>query len=132
MLNERIQNLRALDSALRKAQEYLITLVPTTPCSEFEQKFQQMGLERGWGDNAERFSDMINLLLDLLDAPAPCTLKTFLSRIPLVFNVVIISPHGYFAQENVLGFPDAGGQVNSLPNYSESLPFSVLTIRLII
>lgn len=111
MLNERIQNLRALDSALRKAQEYLITLVPTTPCSEFEQKLQQMGLERGWGDNAEKVLDMINLLLDLLDAPAPCTLKKFLGRIPLVFNVVILSPHGYFAQENVLGFPDTGGQV---------------------
>ena len=32
-------------------------------------------------------------------------------RIPMVFNVVIMSPHGYFGQANVLGLPDTGGQV---------------------
>jgi sucrose synthase len=32
-------------------------------------------------------------------------------EIPMVFNVVILSPHGYFAQANVLGYPDTGGQV---------------------
>jgi sucrose synthase len=31
----------------------------------------------------------------------------------MVFNVVILSPHGYFAQANVLGYPDTGGQVES-------------------
>jgi sucrose synthase len=29
----------------------------------------------------------------------------------MVFNVVILSPHGYFGQANVLGMPDTGGQV---------------------
>lgn len=29
----------------------------------------------------------------------------------MVFNVVILSPHGYFGQANVLGLPDTGGQV---------------------
>ncbi|AQL01409.1 Sucrose synthase 1 [Zea mays] len=29
----------------------------------------------------------------------------------MMFNVVILSPHGYFAQSNVLGYPDTGGQV---------------------
>lgn len=28
---------------------------PETPFSEFEHKFQEIGLERGWGDNAERW-----------------------------------------------------------------------------
>ncbi|QHO11904.1 Sucrose synthase [Arachis hypogaea] len=37
--------------------------------------------------------------------------KTFFGRIPMVFNVVILSPHGYFAQDNVLGYPNTGGQV---------------------
>ncbi|CAL0319909.1 unnamed protein product [Lupinus luteus] len=54
---------------------------------------------------------MIQLLLDLLEEPHPCTLENFLGRIPNVFNVVILSPHGYFAQDNVLGYPDTGGQV---------------------
>jgi len=54
---------------------------------------------------------MIHHLLDLLEAPEPRTPDTFLGRIPMVFNVVIMSPHGYFAQDNVLGYPDTGDQV---------------------
>ncbi|KAK1397594.1 hypothetical protein POM88_007457 [Heracleum sosnowskyi] len=54
---------------------------------------------------------MFYMLLDLLEAPDACTLEIFLGKIPMVFNVVILSPHGYFAQENVLGYPDTGGQV---------------------
>ncbi|XP_044464010.1 sucrose synthase [Mangifera indica] len=111
MLNDRIQNLNSLQYVLRKAEEYLSTLAPETPYSEFLLKFQEIGLERGWGDTAERVLEMIQLLLDLLEAPDPCTLETFLGRIPMVFNVVILSPHGYFAQDNVLGYPDTGGQV---------------------
>ncbi|KAG7627226.1 putative sucrose synthase [Arabidopsis thaliana] len=111
MLNNRIQNLNTLQHNLRKAEEYLMELKPETLYSEFEHKFQEIGLERGWGDTAERVLNMIRLLLDLLEAPDPCTLENFLGRIPMVFNVVILSPHGYFAQDNVLGYPDTGGQV---------------------
>ena len=111
MLNEKIQNLNTLQHILRKAEEYLAELSPETPYEDFEAKFEEIGLERGWGNNAERVLDMLRLLLDLLEAPDPCTLETFLGRIPMVFNVVILSPHGYFAQDNVLGYPDTGGQV---------------------
>ncbi|XP_021894362.1 sucrose synthase [Carica papaya] len=111
MLNDRIQNLNSLQHILRKAEEYLSTLPPETPYAELEHKFQEIGLERGWGDTAERVLEMIQLLLDLLEAPDPCTLEKFLGRIPMVFNVVILTPHGYFAQDNVLGYPDTGGQV---------------------
>ncbi|GER41738.1 sucrose synthase [Striga asiatica] len=111
MLNDRIRNLNSLQSVLRKAEEYLSTLSPETLYSDFEHKFQEIGLERGWGDNARRVYEMISMLLDLLEAPDSCTLEKFLGRIPMVFNVVILSPHGYFAQENVLGYPDTGGQV---------------------
>ncbi|KAL6330942.1 hypothetical protein AAG906_009370 [Vitis piasezkii] len=111
MLNDRIQNLDTLQFVLRKAEEYLSSQAPETPYPEFEHKFQEIGLERGWGDTAERVLEMIHLLLDLLEAPDPCTLEQFLGRIPMVFNVVILSPHGYFAQDNVLGYPDTGGQV---------------------
>lgn len=111
MLNDRIQNLDTLLFVLRKAEEYLSSQPPETPYSEFEHNFQEIGLEKGWGDTAERVLEMIHLLLDLLEAPDPCTLEQFLGRIPMVFNVVILSPHGYFAQDNVLGYPDTGGQV---------------------
>ncbi|XP_010535796.1 PREDICTED: sucrose synthase 4 [Tarenaya hassleriana] len=111
MLNDRIQNLKTLQHVLRKAEEYLTNLAPETLYSDFEHKFQEIGLERGWGDTAERVLEMIRLLLDLLEAPDPCTLENFLGKIPMVFNVVILTPHGYFAQDNVLGYPDTGGQV---------------------
>ncbi|XP_010520519.1 PREDICTED: sucrose synthase 4-like [Tarenaya hassleriana] len=111
MLNDRIQTPSTLQHVLRKAEEYLTSLAPETAYSEFEHKFQEIGLERGWGDTAERVLEMIRLLLDLLEAPDPCTLENFLGRIPMVFNVVILTPHGYFAQDNVLGYPDTGGQV---------------------
>ncbi|KVI12228.1 Sucrose synthase [Cynara cardunculus var. scolymus] len=106
-----IQNLNGLQSVLRKAVEYLTTLSADTPFSEFEHRFQEIGLERGWGDTVERVMEMMHMLLDLLEGPDACTLERFLGRIPMVFNVVILSPHGYFAQENVLGYPDTGGQI---------------------
>ncbi|PIA61285.1 hypothetical protein AQUCO_00300666v1 [Aquilegia coerulea] len=111
MLNDRIHNVSRLQSALVKAEDYLSTLSPDTPYSDFEYKFQEWGFERGWGDNAKRVSEMVHLLLDILQAPEPSILECFLGRIPMVFNVVIVSPHGYFGQANVLGLPDTGGQI---------------------
>ncbi|KAI3913852.1 hypothetical protein MKW92_051637 [Papaver armeniacum] len=111
MLNDRIQNLKSLESVLSKADVYLSALPPTTPYAEFDHIFQEIGLEKGWGDTAERVLEMIRLLLDLLEAPDSGTLENFLGRVPMVFNVVILSPHGYFAQNDVLGYPDTGGQI---------------------
>ncbi|PKA47064.1 Sucrose synthase 1 [Apostasia shenzhenica] len=111
MLNDRIQSLSSLQSSLRKAEEYLLTIQPNTPYSEFNNRFQELGLEKGWGDTAQRVHETIQVLLDLLEAPDPCQLEKFLGTIPMVFNVVILSPHGYFAQANVLGYPDTGGQI---------------------
>ncbi|CAK7348343.1 unnamed protein product [Dovyalis caffra] len=111
MLNDRIKNISRLQSALIKAEEYISKLPSNTPFSEFEYALQGMGFEKGWGDTAARVVEMMHLLLDILQAPDPSTLETFLGRIPMVFNVVIFSPHGYFGQANVLGLPDTGGQV---------------------
>lgn len=74
-------------------------------------RLQELGFERGWGDTGERVLEMMHLLSDILQAPDPSTLETFLGRMPMVFNVVILSVHGYFGQANVLGLPDTGGQV---------------------
>ncbi|GMH02596.1 hypothetical protein Nepgr_004435 [Nepenthes gracilis] len=111
MLNDRIHSIARLQSALAKAEDYLSKLPSDTPYSEFEYAFQGMGFERGWGGTAERVLEMMHLLSDILQAPDPSTLETFLGRIPMVFNVVILSIHGYFGQANVLGLPDTGGQI---------------------
>ncbi|KAJ4727721.1 Sucrose synthase [Melia azedarach] len=114
MLNDRIQNISRLQFALAKAEDHLSKLPADTPFSEFEYALQGLGFERGWGDTAEHVLEMMHLLLDILQAPDPSTLEQFLGRIPMVFNVVILSPHGYFGQANVLGLPDTGGQVTRL------------------
>lgn len=53
----------------------------------------------------------VHMALDLSQAPDDRTLSSFLARLPMVFRVVILSPHGFFGQEGVLGRPDTGGQV---------------------
>ncbi|KAA8544281.1 hypothetical protein F0562_022293 [Nyssa sinensis] len=113
MLNDRIQTLSGLQFAFARAEEYLSKLPPDAPYSEFDYVLQGLGFEKGWGDTAWRVSEMVLLLLDILQAPDPSTLEAFLGRIPMVFNVVIVSPHGYFGQANVLGLPDTGGQDSS-------------------
>ncbi|TYI69338.1 hypothetical protein E1A91_D08G148400v1 [Gossypium mustelinum] len=111
MLNDRIQSIPRLQAALAKAEDLLAKLSSDAPYSEFEYELQGMGFERGWGDTAAHVLETMHLLLDILQAPDPSILETFLGRVPMVFNVVILSPHGYFGQANVLGLPDTGGQV---------------------
>ncbi|CAH1434148.1 unnamed protein product [Lactuca virosa] len=111
MLNDRIHSMTRLQSSMVKAEDYLSKLPPDTPYSEFQYELQGLGFERGWGNNAERILEMMHLLSDILQAPDPSILETFLGRIPMVFNVVILSIHGYFGQANVLGLPDTGGQI---------------------
>ncbi|XP_031485209.1 sucrose synthase 4-like isoform X2 [Nymphaea colorata] len=111
LVTDRIKTLASLQSALSKAEQCLSKFSSDVPFSVFEYKFQELGLARGWGNTAQSVLEMVRLLLDILQAPDPSTLEAFLGRIPMVFNVVILSPHGYFGQANVLGLPDTGGQV---------------------
>jgi len=75
-------------------------------------KLHEMGLEKEWGDNVEHVLDMIHMLLEILQALDLSTLEMFLVGIPMVFNVVILSPHCYFRQANVLGMLNISGHVN--------------------
>jgi sucrose synthase len=69
------------------------------------------GFEAGWGRDAEGVRDTMQLLLDVLEAPSPDQLERLLARIPMIFSIAILSPHGWFGQSGVLGRPDTGGQV---------------------
>jgi sucrose synthase len=79
--------------------------------SQILKYLKKPGFEAGWGNNRERILETMQLLLDLFEAPDSHTLENFISRIPMVSTVAVISPHGFFGQENVLGRPDTGGQV---------------------
>ena len=78
---------------------------------DFAARMYDIGFERGWGKDAKTVREQVKLLLDILQAPDADSLQTFLGNLPLIMNVVIMSPHGYFGQSNVLGLPDTGGQV---------------------
>ncbi len=111
MINGRLEDVAGLRQALRSAVEILDPLAPETPWAEFAKPLAEIGLEPGWGATAARAGDTIELLSDLLEAPEPGILERFLSRIPMIFSIAILSPHGYFGQRDVLGRPDTGGQV---------------------
>ncbi|MDX1763795.1 MAG: sucrose synthase [bacterium] len=96
-----------LDQAVEVLQERGSALTP----GAMRQELRQLGFEAGWGNKAERILETMSLLLDLFEAPDNRTLEAFIERIPMVAHVAVISPHGFFGQENVLGKPDTGGQV---------------------
>ncbi|MFO7839504.1 MAG: sucrose synthase [Desulfosalsimonadaceae bacterium] len=86
-------------------------LDPETPYSSLEPELKSKGFEPGWGKNAGRILETMQLLYDLFHEPSSSGLEAFISRVPMISKVAVISPHGWFGQENVLGKPDTGGQV---------------------
>eukprot|EP01025_Chloroclados_australasicus_P065541 TRINITY_DN8929_c0_g1_i6.p1 TRINITY_DN8929_c0_g1~~TRINITY_DN8929_c0_g1_i6.p1 ORF type:complete len:844 (+),score=43.44 TRINITY_DN8929_c0_g1_i6:188-2719(+) len=111
MLNDRISDVGSLQEALRKAELFLESRESSDSADTISIQLQEMGFESGWGKDVGTIHNTFSLLLDILQGPDPSTVEEFLSRVPLVFKVVILSPHGYFGQSNVLGMPDTGGQV---------------------
>jgi len=111
MVNDRIATVPDLRKSLRKAEDYLALQPADDGWDEVGHSLQSLGFEPGWGRTVARMRDTLSLLTDILEAPDPGNLELFLGRIPMIFNLVILSPHGYFAQDNVLGLPDTGGQV---------------------
>ena len=121
MLNETIKNVSNLRKALRQAEQFLCSQDQEASWDKVSHDLHVLGLEPGWGRNVEIIRKMIRLLLDLLEAPSPGNLEAFLSRIPMVFSLAILSPHGWFGQSNVLGRPDTGGQVVYILNQVRGL-----------
>ncbi len=111
MLSRRIQDVTELRRALRQADEFLRKQPNDATWDDVSVKLESLGFEMGWGKTVERMRETLRMLSDTLEAPDPGVLENFLARIPMIFNIVILSPHGYFGQSNVLGLPDTGGQV---------------------
>ena len=111
LVNRRLGGVSALRRALQRADEYLTGQNPGATWEDVEKYMRYLGLEPGWGRTVKLMQETVRLLLDILEAPEPGSLEAFLGRIPMIFNLVILSPHGYFGQSNVLGMPDTGGQV---------------------
>ena len=111
MLNDVITDVAELRDALRQADKLLGRQNKDTPWPEIAHEMRSLGFESGWGANAARVRNTMQLLLDILQAPSPDALEDFLGRVPMIFSIAILSIHGWFGQSNVLGRPDTGGQV---------------------
>ena len=81
------------------------------PVDDVRDRLKRDGFEEGWGRNVGRIRETMGLLHDLFNEPDPENLEQFIGRIPMISKIAVISPHGWFGQENVLGRPDTGGQV---------------------
>ncbi|MFZ5774701.1 MAG: sucrose synthase [Thermodesulfobacteriota bacterium] len=111
MLNQQVENTSELRAILRQGLKLLARQEADLPWATVAGQLHPLGFEPGWGDRIGRIRETMGLLLDLFEGPSPDTLERFLGRLPMIFSIAIISPHGYFGQGKVLGRPDTGGQV---------------------
>ncbi len=96
---------------LEAAVDWLSDQRTDAPYRDLAPDLKKRGFEQGWGRDAARIRETMTLLYDLITEPNSDVLEEFISRIPMIKKIAIISPHGWFGQENVLGKPDTGGQV---------------------
>ncbi len=111
IVNEKIDSPEKLDSAMDKAIAMLKKKDENVEYKEVKKELRELGFEEGLGDTAGEILSNLSRLDSLLASPDHIALRDFLSKIPMIFNILIVSPHGYFGQEGVLGKPDTGGQV---------------------
>ncbi len=111
IVNDRIDNPEKLNNAIDKAISILKKKDDEISFSEIRDELKEIGFEAGLGNTAGEILNNLKQLDSLLTSPDHLALKEFLSKVPMIYNIVIVSPHGYFGQEGVLGKPDTGGQV---------------------
>ncbi|MFB2877965.1 sucrose synthase [Floridanema aerugineum] len=121
LINDRIKSQQELSDRVKQAIKFVSNRPADEPYEKFRYELQTMGFEPGWGNTANRVRETLSLLDELIDSPDPQTLEAFISRIPMIFRVVLVSPHGWFGQEGVLGRPDTGGQVVYVLDQAKSL-----------
>jgi len=83
----------------------------STPEAAVRDRLRSAGFEPGWGFGVGRIVETMELLRDLFVEPSTAALQEFISRIPMVSKVAVVSPHGWFGQDKIWGKPDTGGQV---------------------
>ncbi|MEO8892700.1 MAG: sucrose synthase, partial [Coleofasciculaceae cyanobacterium] len=121
LINARIKNQKELSDQVKKALLFVGDRPDEEPYEEFRFKLQEMGFEPGWGNTAYRVQETLEILDELIDSPDDKGIEKFISRVPMIFRIVLVSIHGWFGQEGVLGRPDTGGQVVYVLDQARSL-----------
>ena len=126
ILNGKIKNPDQLNENIDKAIAHLEELSGEKSVDDIMEILQEFGFEKGLGKTPEDVIDSLRLLDNLLNSPDHIALKDFIPRIPMIFNIVIVSPHGFFGQDGVLGLPDTGGQVVYILDQVKALEKSLI------
>lgn len=111
LINQRIKSRKELSDKVKEALDFVSARPEDEPYEKFRFEIQDIGIEPGWGNTAGRMRETLEILDSMIDSPDHQTLEAFISRIPMIFRIVLLSVHGWFGQEGVLGRPDTGGQV---------------------
>ncbi|MFO7605458.1 MAG: sucrose synthase [Desulfurivibrionaceae bacterium] len=118
---EKIRDTLELESSLEDALDFLDRCDREAGLEYIVGKLRKIGFLDGWGNSRDRIQETLHLLQDTLEQPSEDVQEELLSRIPMVSKVTMISPHGWFGQENVLGRPDTGGQVVYILDQAKAL-----------
>jgi sucrose synthase len=121
LINQRIKSRKELSDKVKEGLDFVSGQPEDEPYEKFRFEIQDIGFEPGWGNTAGRMRETLEILDALIDSPDHQTLEAFISRIPMIFRVVLLSVHGWFGQEGVLGRPDTGGQVVYVLDQARSL-----------
>ncbi|HEY9847044.1 MAG TPA: hypothetical protein V6D03_12730, partial [Candidatus Caenarcaniphilales bacterium] len=111
LISDRIHSGAELSQQVKQALKFVTELPPDEPYETFHVDFQELGFAPGWGNTAARVGDTLNLFDRLVDNPEPAIVEAFVSRIPAIFRIVLVSIHGWVGQESVIGRPETMGQV---------------------
>jgi sucrose synthase len=111
LINERIKNKAQLSEKVKRVIDLLEKYPDGTSYENFRFELRSFGFEPGWGNTACRARENFLLLLQLIDCASYQVLENFISRIPMVFKVLITSPHGFLGQEDVLERSDTAPKV---------------------
>ena len=121
LVNAHLTSPRGLTRGLEAARLLLEDYPPDTPYTQFAHELQAHGFEAGWGCTAGDVSGNLRLLSQVLESSDPARFERLLARLPLTYKIVMVSPHGWFAQDGVLGKPDTGGQVTYVLDQARAL-----------
>ncbi|MBD2343144.1 sucrose synthase [Anabaena subtropica] len=121
MIGDAIPSGLHLAKQIHQAIKFLSQLPPDEPYEKFRFELEALGFAPGWGNTAQRVLETITLLDRLIDSPQPAVLEAFVARVPAVFRVVLVSIHGWVAQEDVMGRDETLGQVIYVLEQARSL-----------
>lgn len=121
LITDHVRNPKMLQDCIDDARALLAEVDPATPFADIAHDLLVAGFEAGWGRTATDISQNLTRLARVMESADPERFEKLICRLPHVNTVLMVSPHGYFAQDGVLGKPDTGGQVTYVLDQARAL-----------